>query len=50
MPWRVTSDAGCPVSKPYAVVKSDTGELVACHVTQGEAMAQVHALYASEKE
>lgn len=47
MPWRVSTDVDCPASDPYGVVKSDTGELVACHATAGEAMAQVHALYAN---
>lgn len=49
MAWKVVSGGGhCPESKPYAVVRSDTGALVACHDTRVSAEAQVRALYAHE--
>lgn len=40
-------DAACPVSKPYGVVKSDSGKLVSCHPTEAEAMAKMKAMYAN---
>lgn len=50
MPWHIISNhSGCPASKPYAVIKDATGELDGCHKTNGEAMAQMKALYASER-
>jgi hypothetical protein len=49
MPWKITHfDSRCPASKPYAVVKKDTGELVACHDSKGSAESQLSALYANE--
>jgi hypothetical protein len=49
MPWKITHfDSRCPASKPYAVVKKDTGELVACHDSKGSAQSQLSALYANE--
>lgn len=51
MPWHVVKAGGrCPEGKPYAVERSDTGELVACHETEASASAQVRALYANTKE
>lgn len=45
MPYKVASDVeGCP---GFAVVKSDTGEMVACHTTKAEAAKHVRALYAN---
>jgi len=45
MPYKVASNVkGCP---GFAVVKSDTGELVACHITKVEAAKHVRALYAN---
>jgi hypothetical protein len=51
MPWKVVagSSVGCPASKTFAVVKTNTGEKVACHATRGEAMAHMQALYANTK-
>lgn len=50
MPYKIVagSDKGCPKSKPYAVVKQDTGELVGCHTTKAGANKQLAALYANE--
>ncbi len=48
MPWHVAKGHGCPPSKPYAVVKTDTGEKVSCHVTKAKAQAQVKLLYSKE--
>jgi hypothetical protein len=46
MPW-IPTDANpdCPA---WAVVKEDTGELVACHDTEEQALAQIAALNAQE--
>ena len=48
MPWHVVKSGACPHWKPYAVERSDTGELVACHETEAEAQAHLRALYANE--
>lgn len=51
MPWKVESHSGsCPESKPYAVVRADTGALVACHETGAQAAAHLRALYANAPE
>jgi hypothetical protein len=51
MPWKIRHfDNRCPVSKPYAVIREDTGALVACHETEGSAKGQLSALYANEPE
>jgi len=45
MPYKVATDVeGCSA---YAVIKPNTGEMVACHQTKGEAAAHVRALYAN---
>lgn len=50
MPWRITrNNSKCPASKPYSVVKSDTGALVACHETEAKAKKQLAALYANDR-
>jgi hypothetical protein len=51
MPWKVVKGAGCPVSKPYAVVKSrgEPGKPLGCHASESKAMKQVGALYAAER-
>lgn len=51
MPWHV-KHAGdrCPADKPFAVERSDTGALVACHATEEGAKAQLRALYANEPD
>ena len=44
MPWSVEKAGDrCPEGKPFAVVRSDTGALVACHDTESSAHAQVRA-------
>ena len=49
MPWHVEADAPlCPVSRPYAVIKDEDGEVEGCHPSRAEAEAQMAALYASE--
>ena len=48
MPWRVERDyGGC---SGYAVVKEPSNEVVGCHPTRSEAIAQQRALYASESK
>lgn len=48
MPWHISDKAaGC---SGYAVVKDDTGEVVTCHKTKGDAEAHLKALYASEAD
>jgi hypothetical protein len=48
MPWHISDKAaGC---SGYAVVKDDTGEVVTCHKTRGDAEAHLKALYASEAD
>lgn len=48
MPWHISDKAaGC---SGYAVVKDDTGEVVTCHKTKGDAEAHIKALYASEAD
>lgn len=49
MPYSVRK-SGCPESKPYAVVKSATGEVLGCHETESSAEAQMRALYANEDD
>ncbi len=45
MPYKVATDAeGC---SGFAVIKPDTGEVVACHTTKAEAAKHVRALYAN---
>jgi HK97 family phage prohead protease len=48
VPWHVSKSAKCPASKPWAVIKNDTGEVVACHASEADAQAQVAALYAND--
>lgn len=50
MPWTIHRDNRCPLSKPFAVVKSADGEVVGCHETREKALKQQAALYANEKE
>jgi hypothetical protein len=45
MPYKVASDVeGC---SGFAVIKPDTGEMVACHATKQDAAKHVRALYAN---
>src|SRR5512139_715779 len=48
MPWHLEDDN--PECSGYAVVKDADGEVEGCHTTKDEALAQLAALYASEKE
>jgi HK97 family phage prohead protease len=48
MPWNIRDDH--PDCSGFAVVKSDTGELVACHDTRAQAEKQLAALYANEPQ
>lgn len=49
MPWKVVSGhAGCPSSKPWAVVKTDDNSVAGCHPSKSAADKQLAALYASE--
>lgn len=50
MPWKVEQGHDCPPDHPWAVVKSDTGEKVACHATKDGAQHQVDLLYAKEEQ
>lgn len=47
MPYSIRKDKACPVSKPWAVVKSEDGKLIGCHETQADAQKQHMALMAS---
>lgn len=50
MPYDVMKDhSGCPESKPYAVVKSATGEKMGCHESAESAAAQIRAIEMSEQ-
>lgn len=49
MPWHVAKSSKCPTGKPWAVIKSADGKVVACHETSDKAKAQLRALYANEK-
>lgn len=47
MPWKIVAGSqDCP----FEVVRSDTGERVACHPSEEKAMAHMRALYANEPE
>lgn len=48
MPWSVSKSSKCPANKPWAVVKTTDGSLVACHPSKAAAQKQVAALYANE--
>lgn len=49
VPWHVVRDhAECPAGRTWAVVKDADGSVAGCHATEGDANAQVAALYASE--
>lgn len=51
MPYDVIQDhAECPDDSPWAVVKSEDGELMGCHATEEEAQDQQAALYAAEED
>jgi HK97 family phage prohead protease len=48
MPWKAEQGHGCTGATPWAVVKTTTGEKVACHASKAKAQAQVDLLYAKE--
>lgn len=48
MPYHAAESKECPKSKPWAAIKTSTGEVMGCHATQESANAQVAALYANE--
>lgn len=48
MPYRIAKDAGCPDSKPFAVV-GPSGK-IGCHPTKDSAERQMAALYANEAD
>lgn len=50
MPYTVQKSDSCPESRPYAVVKKATGEVVACHVSPEAAGKQIGAINHNEKE
>lgn len=50
MPWHVAKSSKCPNHKPWAVIKDSNGQVVACHISQESANAQLRALYANEKK
>lgn len=50
MPYTVKKGQGCPENRPYAVVKTATGEVLACHATPEAAGKQIGAINHSEKE
>lgn len=49
MPYTVQKSDSCPESRPYAVVKKATGEVVACHATPESAGSQIGAINHNEK-
>jgi len=48
MPYKVVRSEQCEDSKPYAVVKEGSGEVMGCHDTAQSAFRQLRALYAAE--
>lgn len=51
MPWEIVEGHDqCPSSEPWAVIKSDDGEVEGCHETQGDAQDQLAALNATEEQ
>ena len=44
MPYKTGKHAGCPASKPFAVLKADTGDKVSCHDTKEKAQKAVNLL------
>lgn len=50
MPYTVKKGQGCPESRPYAVVKTGDGEVVACHATPEAAGKQIGAINHSENK
>lgn len=51
MPWHVVPDhSECPASKPHAVVKDDTDEVVGCHRSQASAKMQIAIMRDAEDE
>lgn len=50
MPYDVKKGMGCPVDKPYAVVKKGTSEKLGCHATPEAAGKQIAAVERSERE
>lgn len=49
MPYTVKKGQGCPESRPYAVVKTGDGKVIACHATPEAAGKQIGAINHSEK-
>lgn len=52
MPWHVAKTDQCPASEPWGVIKDATGKVIpgGCHGSRSDALDQVAALYANEKE
>lgn len=50
MPWKVSKSDQCPADKPWAMMRSDTGEKRACHATKEMAMKQMALLYMKQKK
>lgn len=51
MPWEIVPDhSECPVSRPWAVVKTDDRSVAGCHPTEADAGRQLAALNAAEEE
>lgn len=51
VPWHIVQDhAECPEGESWAVVKDADGSVAGCHGTEGDAQAQLAALYASEPD
>lgn len=47
MPYKVAKGHGCPDSKPWACINSDTGKVHGCHPSREAALKQSAALYAN---
>lgn len=48
MPYHAAKSGKCPTSKPWACIKTGTGEVMGCHTSKHDAQRQVAALYANE--
>lgn len=48
MPWSIRRGAGCPSTRPWAVVKDSDGSVAGCHPSRSRAVRQQRALYARE--
>lgn len=50
MPWHVARSSQCGPGRPFGVISDESGEVVACHMTEAAARTHVEALYANEPD